>query len=64
MNHGIGTYDILNRASMCLYHRDTLIYSVDGAFDRAAYTETSSFEAWYLKRKSTKIKRNKNKKQI
>lgn len=52
-------YDILNKASMCLYHRYTFTYSADGAFDKAAYTVTSSFEAWYLKRCKRPPLRNK-----
>lgn len=46
------TYEILKSASICLYHRDTLTYSDDGAFERAEYTVISSFEAWYLVRET------------
>ena len=54
MGTGKGTYDILNKASMCLYHLDTFTYSSDGTCGKAAYTVMSSFEAWYLEKNGLK----------
>lgn len=51
----LNTYVDLRSASMWLYQRDTFTYSDDGTDERAANTERSSFEAWYLK-KGTRFK--------
>jgi len=60
---GRETYEILNKASMCLYHLATFPYSYDGTDGKAEKTAMSSFEAWYLNRsnKNTIHKKQKTK---